>query len=89
MWDVRIDKEEVVLGLHYCEHENAWLKESDGWAICNFMFEDFYEDEYRCPACKEKIPKEMVDFYALCKAMEPSNSKHSVSAEISNLINRN
>jgi hypothetical protein len=84
MWDVVIDKNESVLGMHLCMNEAAWLKERNGWAICNFMFEDYYENDHMCSVCKEKIPKEILDFYDLCKAMEPSDSK----SYISNILKR-
>lgn len=58
-----------VIGLHLCKEEKAWMKRTDGWAMVTFMFEDAFGTGHMCSSCKERIPKETIAFYTLCKRL--------------------
>jgi hypothetical protein len=75
MWDVRIISDHIV-GLHKCKNEKAWMVERDGWAIVDFMFEDYFKEGHNmCSACNNKIPTEIVNFYKFCKMFYPGSSE--------------
>lgn len=75
MWNVNIRRDGHVAGMHKCPNERAWLTEPDGWAVCSFMFEDYYDDGYNaCSVCHNHVPKETMDFYKLCKALSSDSS---------------
>lgn len=81
MWNVEI-KDGIVLGMHLCSNEECWLKEHNGWAIVNFIFDDFYGEGRSCPSCKAVLPKETLDFYLLCKAINNETTSLDVLGTI-------